>query len=72
MSILQQASARQSSICQGQSVNVKILPNTSPKEVSNFYIEAWRMKLKSMYYQYNVNAAQALSNTLNSCDACEV
>lgn len=72
MSILQQASARQSSVCQGQSVNVKILPNTSPKEVSNFYIEAWRMKLKSMYYQYNVNAAQALSNTLNSCDACEV
>lgn len=72
MSILQQASARQSSICQGQSVNVKILPNTSPKEVSNFYIEAWRMKLKSMYYQYNVNAAQALSNTLSSCDACGV
>lgn len=69
LSILQQASARQSSICQGQSVNVKILQNTTPKEVHKFYVEAWRLGLHSMYYQYNVNAAQA-TTSLASCDAC--
>lgn len=70
LSILQQASARQRSVCQGQSINVKILPSSTAKEISQFYIEAWRMKLPSMYYQYNVNAAQATSQKLNSCDAC--
>lgn len=69
LSILQQASARQSSICQGQSINVKILQNTTPKEVHKFYVEAWRLGLHSMYYQYNVNAAQA-TTSLASCDAC--
>lgn len=71
MSILQQAAARQSSICQGQSINVKILTSSTPKEVSDFYVDAWRMGIHSMYYQYNVNAAQALSNSLKHCDACE-
>ena len=70
LSIIQQASARQTNICQGQSINVKILPNTTPKQVHEFYVEAWRMGLKSMYYQYNVSAAQATSNKLGECDAC--
>lgn len=70
LSIIQQASARQTNICQGQSINVKILNSTTPKQVHEFYVEAWRMGLKSMYYQYNVSAAQAVSNKLEECDAC--
>lgn len=69
--IIQQAADRQMFIDQGQSINLLISPSVSVKEVNALYIEAWRLGLKSLYYQFSVNAAQEFSRQLNNCIACE-
>jgi ribonucleoside-diphosphate reductase alpha chain len=72
--LIDQACIRQNYICQGQSLNMFIDPNMSPKEVSNAYIDAWRKGLKAFYYQYNLSAAQMLQrekHMANGCTACE-
>lgn len=66
-----QASQRQKYIDQGQSLNLMVPPATPIKEVNALLIEAWKLGVKSLYYQYNENAAQAFSRSLMSCTACE-
>jgi ribonucleoside-diphosphate reductase alpha chain len=70
MAIIYQASTRQKFIDQGQSLNVIIHPDTPIKEVNNLYIEAWKLGIKSLYYQHSMNAAQQL-NQKKVCAACE-
>lgn len=69
--IIIQAAQRQKYIDQGQSLNVMIHPKTSPKEVSQLYIDAWEMGIKSLYYQRGTNPAQELGRNLLSCASCE-
>lgn len=66
-----QAAQRQKFIDQGQSLNIMVHPSVPLKDVNALYIEAWRMGVKSLYYQYSVNAAQELSNNLLACASCE-
>lgn len=68
--IIQQAHVRQKHICQGQSINLKILPGTPVKEVNKLYLTAHELGIKSLYYQYNVNAAQAKFAKIG-CSVCE-
>jgi ribonucleoside-diphosphate reductase alpha chain len=70
MAIIYQAAARQKHIDQGQSLNIMIHPETSIKEINSFYITAWQLGIKSLYYQHSTNAAQKL-NQKKLCKACE-
>ena len=66
-----QASARQKEIDQGQSLNVMIPLEASPKEVSELLIEGWKLGIKGFYYQRSANPAQELSRSILTCSSCE-
>ena len=70
MSIIHQAAVRQDYVDQGQSLNIMIHPETTIKEINQFYIAAWKLGIKSLYYQHSTNAAQKL-NQKKLCEACE-
>jgi len=70
MSIVEQAATRQNYIDQGQSLNLMVHPDTPVKEINSFYITAWKLGIKSLYYQHSMNAAQKLNQKRN-CKACE-
>jgi len=59
--VLQQAGARQLYIDQGQSLNVMVSPDVTPKDVNALYMQAWQLGIKALYYQHSMNAAQQLS-----------
>jgi ribonucleoside-diphosphate reductase alpha chain len=70
MAIINQAAVRQEFIDQGQSLNLLIHPDTPVKTINEFYINAWKMGIKTLYYQHSMNAAQQL-NLKKICKACE-
>lgn len=71
--IIIQAAQRQKFIDQGQSINLLIPPGTPTKDVNALILEAWRLGIKSLYYQYSENAAQAFAKKQNilECTSCE-
>ncbi len=69
--VIIQAAARQKYIDQGQSINLIIPKDTPIKDINALYIEAWRLGIKSLYYQYSTNAAQQFSKSILSCSNCE-
>lgn len=69
--IILQAAQRQKYIDQGQSINLMIHPSIPIKDVNALIIEGWRMGIKSFYYQYSVNAAQAFARNILACASCE-
>ncbi len=71
MSIIEQAAVRQTYIDQGQSLNIMVHPDTPVKEINQFYITAWKLGIKALYYQHSMNAAQILNQKRNNCVACE-
>ncbi len=71
MAVIKQAAERQIFIDQGQSVNVMIHPDTPAKDINLLYIEAWKLGLKSLYYQHSMNAAQQLNRKKLVCSTCE-
>jgi ribonucleoside-diphosphate reductase alpha chain len=66
-----QAAARQKYIDQGQSLNLMIHPQTPIKDVNALLIDAWKMGVKSLYYQISINAAQNFSRNILNCASCE-
>lgn len=70
MNIIYQAANRQNYIDQGQSVNLMIHPDMSAKEINKLYITAWKLGLKSLYYQHSMNAAQKFKQN-KDCTSCE-
>lgn len=66
-----QAAQRQKYICQGQSLNLIVPPETSTKEINSLIIFAHENGIKSLYYQHSTNAAQAFYRKLNECSSCE-
>lgn len=72
MEVVVQAAQRQRFIDQGQSINLMIDPfKVSIRDLNALTIEAWRLGLKSLYYQISVNASQELSRSILSCSSCE-
>jgi ribonucleoside-diphosphate reductase alpha chain len=71
MEIIIQAAQRQQFIDQAQSLNIIIDPATPTKEVNALILSAWKMEVKSLYYQINVNAAQQLARSILNCSSCE-
>jgi len=70
MDIIYQASTRQNYIDQGQSVNIMVHPDMPVKDINNIYIQAWKLGLKSLYYQHSMNAAQKFKQK-KDCTSCE-
>ena len=70
MDIIYQAANRQNYIDQGQSVNLMVHPDMSAKEINKLYITAWKLGLKSLYYQHSMNAAQKFKQK-KECASCE-
>jgi len=48
--LIKQASDRQQFICQGQSLNLFVDPESDPAYVMRLHLSAWKMGLKSLYY----------------------
>ncbi|WP_299095231.1 ribonucleoside-diphosphate reductase subunit alpha [uncultured Winogradskyella sp.] len=70
MDIIYQAANRQNHIDQGQSVNIIVHPDMSVKEINKIHITAWKLGLKSLYYQHSMNAAQKFKQK-KECASCE-
>jgi ribonucleoside-diphosphate reductase alpha chain len=60
MKIIEQAADRQKHIDQAQSLNIMVEPDTPIKEINQMYIQAWKLGVKSLYYQHSMNAAQQM------------
>lgn len=72
LAIVQQAAQRQQYIDQGQSLNLKIHPETSPRDVNKLVLTAHDLGIKSLYYQYSTSAAQEFARErLLECKVCE-
>ena len=74
--IINQAAIRQDYIDQSQSLNLMIAPDMPTKDVNKLLIDAWKLGVKTLYYQHSMNSAQAFSRKklgLNDlqCVACE-
>ncbi|OAD46614.1 ribonucleoside-diphosphate reductase subunit alpha [Polaribacter atrinae] len=68
--IVYQAANRQNHIDQGQSINIMVHPDMPIKDVNAVYINAWKLGVKSMYYQHSMNAAQKFKQK-KECASCE-
>ncbi len=70
MDIIKLAAQRQKFIDQGQSLNLMFHPNEPKRDIVNMVFEAEELGIKSIYYQYNLNASQTFLQGLNECSAC--
>src|SRR5690554_1054250 len=70
MDIIYQAANRQNHIDQGQSVNIIVHPDMPVKEINKIHVTAWKLGLKSLYYQHSMNAAQKFRQK-KECTSCE-
>ena len=68
--IIYQAANRQNYLDQGQSLNIIVHPETSTKDINNIHVTAWKLGLKSLYYQHSMNAAQKFKQK-KDCESCE-
>jgi len=70
LDVVYQAANRQNHIDQGQSVNIIVHPDMPTKEVNKIHVTAWKLGLKSLYYQHSMNAAQKFKQK-KECASCE-
>lgn len=70
LAIIYQAANRQNHIDQGQSINILVHPEMPVKEINKIHITAWKLGLKSLYYQHSMNAAQKFRQK-KECVSCE-
>lgn len=69
--VIKLAGQRQKFIDQGQSINLMIHPNTPANEINKLHLLAFDEGMKSLYYQYSINAAQEFNKELLTCSSCE-
>ena len=70
LDIVYQAANRQNHIDQGQSVNIIVHPDMPTKDINKIHVTAWKLGLKSLYYQHSMNAAQKFKQK-KDCVSCE-
>ncbi|MCT6868854.1 ribonucleoside-diphosphate reductase subunit alpha [Apibacter sp.] len=71
LEIVQQASIRQKYVDQSQSLNLNIPAELPVKEVNRLLIEAWKLGIKTLYYQRSQSVAKELVLNLVNCSSCE-
>lgn len=69
--IILQASLRQKYIDQAQSLNINIPSNVPVKDVNRLLIEAWKLGVKTLYYQRSQSVSKEFVNNLVTCTSCE-
>ena len=70
LAIIYQAANRQNYIDQGQSLNIIVHPDMPTKDINKIHVTAWKLGLKSLYYQHSMNAAQKFKQK-KECTSCE-
>lgn len=70
LDIVYQAANRQNHIDQGQSINIIVHPDMPTKDINKIHVTAWKLGLKSLYYQHSMNAAQKFKQQ-KECTSCE-
>lgn len=71
MEIIIQASIRQKFVDQSQSLNINIPAAVPIKEVNKLLIEAWKLGVKTLYYQRSQSVSKEMVNNLVNCSSCE-
>lgn len=71
LEVLIQAGTRQKFIDQAQSLNLMVPANADPSDVVYLMIKAWKLGIKTLYYQLNVSAVQEFGKSLSLCPSCE-
>jgi ribonucleoside-diphosphate reductase alpha chain len=71
LEIIQQASIRQKYVDQSQSLNLNIPPDVPVKDVNKLLLEAWKLGVKTLYYQRSQSASKDMVSNLVSCSSCE-
>lgn len=71
LEIVQQASIRQEYVDQSQSLNLNIPSDLPVKEVNRLLIEAWKLGVKTLYYQRSQSVSKEMVTSLVSCKSCE-
>ena len=69
--IILQAAQRQKYIDQAQSLNLMIHPSIPAKDINQLYLYAHEEGVKTLYYQFSQNSAQAFSRNILECVSCE-
>jgi ribonucleoside-diphosphate reductase alpha chain len=75
--LVKQAADRQEFICQGQSLNLFVDPESDPAYIMRLHLSAWKMGLKSLYYLKssslltNKKVVPALVVSKDDCPWCE-
>lgn len=71
LELIQQASIRQKFVDQSQSLNLNIPSELPIKEVNNLMIEAWKLGVKTLYYQRSQSVSKEMVTNLVTCSSCE-
>jgi len=71
MEIIIQAAQRQQFIDQSQSLNLNIPSAIPVKEVNRLMIEAWKLGVKTLYYQRSQSVSKELAVNFLTCSSCE-
>ncbi|MFK7775541.1 MAG: ribonucleoside-diphosphate reductase subunit alpha [Saprospiraceae bacterium] len=71
LEIIQQAAIRQKYIDQAQSLNLNIPSNLAVKEVNKLMIEAWKLGVKTLYYQRSQSVSKEFISNIVTCSSCE-
>jgi ribonucleoside-diphosphate reductase alpha chain len=71
LEIIQQASIRQKYVDQSQSLNLNIPADLPVKDVNKLLIEAWKLGIKTLYYQRSQSVSKEMVTNLVSCKSCE-
>jgi ribonucleoside-diphosphate reductase alpha chain len=71
LEIIQQASIRQQYVDQSQSLNLNIPSELPVKDVNRLMIEAWKLGVKTLYYQRSQSVSKEMVTSLVNCKSCE-
>lgn len=71
LEIIQQASIRQKYIDQSQSLNLNIPADLPIRDVNKLLIEAWKLGVKTLYYQRSQSVSKELITNIVQCSSCE-
>ena len=71
LEIIQQAAIRQKYVDQAQSLNLNIPASLPVKSVNQLIMEAWKLGVKTLYYQRSQSVSKELVNNLVTCSSCE-
>lgn len=71
LEIIQQAGIRQKYVDQSQSLNLNIPSSLPIKDVNKLMIEAWKLGVKTLYYQRSQSVSKEFVTNLVVCNSCE-